>query len=214
MKTESRKNGKFITFEGGEGAGKSTQLEMLKNYLEKNNIPFVFTREPGGTAVCEKIRDILLGTKTENISAECEALLYAASRAQHLSEVVIPALENGRLVICDRYIDSSFAYQGFARGLGLDYIKKINATAVKEYMPDLTVFLKLDPVKSFERKGGADADDRLESAGADFHEAVFKGFLHMAEKHKRRFKVIDAALSAEEVHAQVVSLLKTLLNLS
>ena len=119
--------GKFITFEGCEGSGKSTQLSMFREYLEKRNIDYVFTREPGGTEISEKIRTIILDAENVKMTDECEALLYASARAQLIKEKILPALNEGKLVLCDRYIDSSFAYQAYARGLGVNYIKNINS---------------------------------------------------------------------------------------
>ena len=144
--------GKFITFEGCDGCGKSTQLRLLSQYLTENAIPHIFTREPGGGKISEAIRDILLNGKNMEMTDECEALLYAASRVQHLSDRVEPALSEGKLVICDRYVDSSLAYQAYARGLGLDFITKINAYALKNYLPDVTVFIDLTPEAAFQRK--------------------------------------------------------------
>ena len=141
--------GKFITFEGCDGCGKSTQLRLLSEYLTKNGIAHIFTREPGGGKISEAIREILLSGKNMEMTDECEALLYAASRVQHLSDRVEPALAEGKLVICDRYVDSSFAYQACARGLGMDFIKKINAFAIEKYLPDVTVFIDLTPEAAF-----------------------------------------------------------------
>ena len=149
--------GKFITFEGCDGCGKSTQLRLLSEYLAKNDIPHIFTREPGGGKISEAIRDILLNGKNSEMTDECEALLYAASRVQHLSDRVEPALSEGKLVICDRYVDSSLAYQAHARGLGVDFVSKINAFALEKYLPDVTIFIDLTPEAAFLRKKGADA---------------------------------------------------------
>ena len=161
--------GKFITFEGCEGSGKSTQVAMFREYLEKNGIDYVFTREPGGTEIAEKIRGIILDVKNAEMTDECEALLYSAARAQHIKEKIIPALNEGKLVLCDRYIDSSYAYQAYARGLGIDFIKKINSYAVDNCMPDYTVFLNISSTDAFLRKGGQDKDDRLEQVVLEFH---------------------------------------------
>jgi dTMP kinase len=139
---------------------------------------------------------------------ECEALLYAAARVQLLKENVKPRLDNGELVLCDRYIDSSFAYQGYARGLGVDFVEKINDYAVKNFMPDYTLFLKLSPEEAFKRKGGVDKNDRLELSGREFHEKVYAGYLDLAEKYKDRIIVIDASGEKEETHAKIVKALK------
>ena len=152
--------GKFITFEGCDGCGKSTQLSRLRTYLEEKGIPHIFTREPGGGKISEGIREILLRGKNAEMSDECEALLFAASRAQHIRDRIAPAMEEGKLVICDRYVDSSFAYQAHARGLGMDFVSKINAFAMEQYLPDVTFFIDLSPEEAFARKKGADENDR------------------------------------------------------
>lgn len=168
--------GKFITFEGCEGSGKSTQLRLLAEYLRESGVDFILTREPGGSEISEQIRAIILNGKNTEMCDECEALLYAAARAQHLKETVAPALEQGKLVICDRYVHSSLAYQGYARGLGIDYIKKINDFALSNFKPQLTVFLDIAPADAFKRKHGADPDDRIEQLGLEFHTKVYNGY--------------------------------------
>ena len=200
--------GKFVTFEGCEGVGKSRQLQLLESYLQNNNIEYYLTREPGGTTVSEQIRSVILDGKNVSMTYECEALLYAAARVQLLKEVVKPRLDNGELVLCDRYIDSSLAYQGYARGLGVDFVEKINDYAVKNFMPDYTVFLSLPPKEAFKRKGGVDGNDRLELSGMEFHEKVYGGYLKLAEKYKERFIVIDASGSKEQTHAKIIEALK------
>ena len=175
--------GKFITFEGCEGSGKSTQIRLLAEKLEKSGIEFIVTREPGGSDIAEQIRKIILNAKNTAMCDECEALLYAAARMQHLKEIVVPALNAGKLVICDRYVHSSLAYQGYARGLGEEYVGSINSLALGEYAPDLTLFLNISPKAAFERKHGADEDDRMEQLGLAFHEKVYKGYLSQLEKY-------------------------------
>ena len=133
--------GQFITFEGCEGSGKSTQVALFKSYLEKNAIDYVFTREPGGTKISEKIRTLILDVENSEMTDECEALLYASARAQLVKELIIPSLESGKLVLCDRYIDSSIAYQAYARGIGKEFISKINSYAIENCMPNYTVFI-------------------------------------------------------------------------
>jgi len=200
--------GKFVTFEGCEGVGKSRQIKLLCEYLEKNNIKYFITREPGGTAISEQIRNVILDGKNSAMADECEALLYAAARVQLLTETVGPKLKAGELVFCDRFIDSSLAYQGFARGLGEEFVENINAFAFKNYMPDCTIFLNLSPKQAFLRKGGVDANDRLELSGAEFHEKVYEGYLKLAEKYKDRFCVIDASGSKQETHGKIIAALK------
>ena len=201
------RKGKFITFEGCDGSGKSTQLKMLSDYLSKNNIPHIFTREPGGGKISEAIREILLSGKNSEMTDECEALLYAASRVQHLHDRVQPALDKGELVVCDRYFDSSFAYQAYARGLGVDFIGKINAYAIEKYSPDLTIFIDLSPEEAFIRKHGADENDRLEQAGMSFHKKVYEGYRELARKHAR-IVTINGRQTPEEVFADVLKALK------
>ena len=201
------RKGKFITFEGCDGCGKSTQLKMLSDYLSKNNIPHVFTREPGGGKISEAIREILLNGKNSEMTDECEALLYAASRVQHLHDRVQPALDKGELVVCDRYFDSSFAYQAYARGLGVEFIEKINAYAIENYSPDLTIFIDLSPEEAFIRKHGADENDRLEQAGMSFHKKVYEGYRELAKTHAR-IVTINGRQTPEEVFADVLKALK------
>lgn len=177
--------GKFITFEGCEGSGKSTQLRLLGEYLTQSGIDFLMTREPGGSVIAEEIRKIILNPLHTAMCAECEALLYAAARIQHLKEIVEPALSSGKLVVCDRYVDSSFAYQGEARGLGMEFIADINSFALEKYSPDLTVFLDIPPKAAFERKHGCDKNDRIEVMGYEFHEKVYNGYKKLLEKYPR-----------------------------
>ncbi len=203
-----KRNGKFITFEGCDGCGKSTQLSLLIDYLKENGVPHIFTREPGGGKISEAIRGILLSGKNTEMSDECEALLYAAARAQHIKDRVEPALQEGKLVVCDRYVDSSFAYQAYARGLGMEFVEKINAFALEGFLPDVTVFFDLSPKEAFARKKGADEDDRMELAGLAFHERVYEGYLALAKKYPDRFVVINARKSIEEIASEVLTVLK------
>ena len=200
--------GKFITFEGCDGCGKSTQLKMFNEYLTQQNIPHIFTREPGGGKISEAIREILLSGKNMEMTDECEALLYAASRVQHLSDRVEPALQEGKLVICDRYVDSSFAYQAYARGLGVDFIGKINAYALQKYLPDVTIFIDLTPEAAFLRKKGADKDDRLELAGMAFHQKVYQGYKQLAAQEPERIVCIDGNKTPGGIFADVLKALK------
>ena len=200
--------GKFVTFEGCEGVGKSRQIKLLEEYLSENGVKYFLTREPGGTDVSEQIRKILLDGKNAEMTDRCEALLYAASRAQVVSETILPRLNAGELVFCDRLVDSSFAYQGKARNLGYKFIEEINSFVLENCMPDVTIFLDLSPERAFLRKGGADMTDRLETSGADFHRAVYKGYLELAEKYKDRIVRIDASGSKAETHAKIIAALK------
>lgn len=200
--------GKFITFEGCEGVGKSTQIEMLKKYFEDNNVDALFLREPGGNAISEKIRNIILDKNNVDITDECEALLYCASRAQLIGQVIKPALEAGKLVVCDRFNDSTFAYQGVARGLGVDYIAKLNEVTLNGIVPDVTFFLDLEPQLAFKRKGGADADDRLELLDIDFHNRVYEGYKLAAKLYSYRIYSIDCSVTPNQVNAIVIEVLK------
>lgn len=200
--------GKFITFEGCDGCGKSTQLKLLSEYLTREGIPHIFTREPGGGKISEAIREILLSGKNSEMTDECEALLYAAARAQHLRDRVEPALAEGKLVICDRYVDSSLAYQAYARGLGKEFIEKINAFALERYLPDVTVFIDLSPAAAFRRKKGADENDRLEQAGMAFHEKVYAGYKALAEEYPERIACVDGSKTPDGIFADVLEILK------
>lgn len=199
--------GKFVTVEGCEGSGKSTQLKLLSAYLDKEGIPYVMTREPGGSPIAEQIRKIILDGANSAMCDECEALLYAASRIQHVREKVIPALNAGKLVICDRYVDSSLAYQGIARGLGLDYVTEINKKAFELCTPDLTLFLDIAPDKAFARKNGADKNDRMECQGLEFHMRVYGGYRTLSDKYPRICPV-ECSGTVEETHRNIVFLLK------
>jgi dTMP kinase len=201
------RKGKFITFEGCDGCGKSTQLRLLSEYLEKNGIAHMFTREPGGGKISEAIREILLNGKNSEMTDECEALLYAAARVQHLNDRVQPALDKGELVVCDRYFDSSFAYQAYARGLGVDFIGKINAYAIEKYSPDLTVFIDLSPEEAFARKHGADENDRLEQAGMAFHKRVYEGYKALAKEYDR-IVTVNGRQTPKEVFEDVLKAMK------
>lgn len=200
--------GKFITFEGCDGSGKSTQLKLWREYLQSQNIPHIFTREPGGGMISEAIREILLNGKNGNMSDECEALLFAAARVQHLNEIVKPALDQGKLVICDRYVDSSFAYQAYARGLGVEFIEKINSFALEQYLPDCTVFIDLTPKDAFLRKHGADENDRMEQAGMRFHEKVYQGYQAIADKYPNRIVKVNGKQTPKEIFEETLKILK------
>lgn len=199
----------FITFEGCEGVGKSRQIRLLEEYLQKHGKKYYLTREPGGTPVSEQIRSVILDGKNVSMADECEALLYAAARVQLLKEIIKPRLDANELVLCDRYIDSSLAYQGYARGLGVDFVEKINDYAIKNFMPNYTIFLSLPPEQAFLRKGGVDKNDRVEQSGMEFHNKVYQGYLDLAKKYSSRFIVIDASGTKEQTHAKIIDALKT-----
>ena len=196
------KRGYFISFEGPDGAGKSTQIEFLKQYLEDRGLEYIFTREPGGTKISEKIREMLLDKENSDMTARTEALLYAASRAQLVEKVIEPALKEGKIVVSDRYIDSSIAYQGFGRDLG-PKVTEINEFAVNELEPDLTFLMMISPDDVKERLD-QDNLDRLESEDLEFKKKVLEGFESVAEEYRFRVRVIDATLSKEEIRDSII----------
>lgn len=200
--------GKFIVFEGCEGAGKSTQMRLLSEYLKEKDVAHVVTREPGGGEISEAIRKIILNGKFTEMTDECEALLYAAARVQHLADTVEPALRRGDMVLCDRYIFSSYAYQGYGRGLDMRFLRDINRYAAEHFMPDVTLFLNIPPVRAFERKHGADENDRIEQAGAEFHEKVYRGYLRLAEEYGDAFVAVDCSGTKYETNGNILSILR------
>ena len=195
--------GLFITIEGNDGSGKSTVIASLKEQLAKLNVDVIYTREPGGSYVAEKIREVILDNDNIAMDDRTEALLYAASRRQHLKETVFPALELGKLVVCDRFIDSSLAYQGVARGLGIDNIYEMNQFATEGFMPDLTIYLLVDPQVGIDRKSNQKELDRLEHEKLEFHTKVYNGYLELAERFKNRVVIIDANCSVDEECSRV-----------
>lgn len=198
-KTERR--GTFITFEGIEGAGKGTQVRLAKDYLESQGHQVLVTREPGGTTLGENLRDTLLEHGQATVDARAEALLFAASRAQHVSHVIRPALEEGKVILCDRYLDSSLAYQGTGRGLGEQDVLSLNVWATQGLFPDLVILLHLEPDQGLSRIGGD--QDRIESEDEAFHAKVADAFLKIAEDHPERTRVIDAGGPPDEVHGRI-----------
>ncbi len=198
--------GKFITFEGGEGCGKTTLIENLKKYLAENNVDFVSAREPGGLKLCEEIRNIVKYS-TEPISLRAELLLFSASRAELVKNFIIPNLNSGKVVICDRFFDSTRVYQGYANGLSDDDVMSITNFATGGLVPDITFYLDLDPIVAFERKGGRDAGDRIEERSLEYHNMVRKGYKKIASAEKR-FVVLDATRSREQLLSDVVNKLK------
>lgn len=198
--------GAFITFEGCEGVGKSTQLRLLKDYLDKTGQPAVFTREPGGTDIAEAIRNIILNPEN-NVQPIVEAYLFAAARADHVRRKIMPALAEGKLVICDRYLDSSLAYQGYARELGMEEVWEINRYAVGDCIPDCTVFLDLPPKDSWRRKSGKEiVDDRMENESLAFHNKVYEGFCEL--KDAERYACIIPKEDKLETCDEIIKVLK------
>ena len=183
----------FISFEGGECSGKTTVINAITKVFDEKNIKYISTREPGGIRIAEDIRKIILDVKNTEMTPECEALLYAASRMQHLTERVIPAINSNNVVICDRFLDSSLAYQGYARGLGMDKILKINSFAL-DYLPDLTIFIDVTPDVALKRMSNKDRDgkcDRLDQEKIDFHERVYEGYHKVLEMYPERIVRVD-----------------------
>jgi dTMP kinase len=193
--------GAFIAFEGVEGAGKGTQIAMLERYLRDAKVPVLVTREPGGTKTGERIRDLLLDPQTGSLDARAEAMLFAAARAQTVASVIRPALAEGKVVVCDRYVDSSLAYQGSGRGLGEPDILSLNVWGTQGLFPDLVILLHIEPELGLARSG--DERDRMEQEGGSFLATVADAYLRIAEEHPERFVVIDAARDPAEVFDDV-----------
>ncbi len=195
--------GIFVTMEGLDGSGKGTQLELLSELLERFGFEMMHTREPGGSPIGEKIREILLDRGNREMAAETEALLYAASRAQHVRETIRPALEAGKLVLCDRFVDSSVAYQGGGRNLGIDAVLAINAPALDGIRPDLTVYLDISHGEALRRRCAASEPDRLEMESDSFHARVEEAYHQLVARDPDRFVVVNAAGSREEIAAEI-----------
>ena len=204
----------FITIEGVEGSGKSSSTNDVVNRLRKEGYDIITTREPGGTPIAEKIRDIILDVNNTNLDPRAEALLYAASRRQHLIEKVWPALKQGKIVICDRFIDSSLAYQGGARNLGIENITNINMFATENTWPDLTLLFDIDPELGLDRirKNQGREVNRLDLEKIEFHKKVRETFLNLAKKYHDRFVIIDAYKSQKEGEVEVYNIIKERLN--
>lgn len=197
--------GFLVTFEGGEGCGKSTQIKLFTEFLKKNKFRFVVSREPGGTPVCEEIRKVLLSSKSE-ITSKAEFLLFSSARAQHVAEVVKPSLEQGKVVILDRFYDSSFAYQGYAGNLEVKEIEEITKFAIDGCVPDLTIIFDISYEDGIKRKN-ADVNlktlDRIESKGESYHNKVRAGYLQIAHDNPDRVVVLDATKTKEEIFEEV-----------
>lgn len=201
--------GIFITFEGADGCGKTTQQLLAQDYLENKGHEVLVTREPGAGKLGQKIREILLDYDGE-VSDKCEALLFWADRAQHVDIMIEPALEKGQIVLCDRYIDSTVSYQGYGRKQNLEWINKLNDFATTSLKPDLTFVFDID-VETSQKRVGKDKD-RLEREGIDFHNRVRNGYLELAKQEPERIKVIDASKSIEEIHEEVIKIIDNYLD--
>ena len=199
------KRGLFITFEGADGCGKTTQLMLLAKGLKAKGYDVIVTREPGAKGLGEKIREILLNYDGE-VSSKCETFLFLADRAQHMDVIVRPAVEKGKIVLCDRHTDSTVAYQGYGRGSDIERINALNNIATGGDKPDLTFVFDIDADTSMQRVGSE--KDRMESAGVEFFNRVRHGYLEIAHNEPQRVKVIDASKSIEEIHKDVVNLFR------
>ena len=203
--------GKFISLEGGEGAGKSTQVRALAQALQKRGLDVLMTREPGGSDGAEKIRDLLLSGSADRWSSKAETLLFAAARADHFERTIEPALKAGRWVVCDRFVDSSLAYQGGAGGLGIETVRELNAFATSGQFPDRTLILVLDEGGERARARDSDGSDRIGGRGADYHHRVDLAFRMIAAEEPERVKLVDASGTADEVTQRLLDALQDLL---
>lgn len=203
-------NGKFIVFEGGEGSGKSTMIKKVALWLEENDIPYIVTREPGGIKISEQIRNVILDIDNEQMDGRTEALLYAAARRQHLVEKVIPELKAGKIVLCDRFLDSSLAYQGYARGIGIKNILDINNFAIEGYEPDLSIIFDLEPEVGLARinKDKNREINRLDKEKIEFHRKVREGYNEVLHLCKRNIVKIDASKPVDDVFCDVKKLIQ------
>ncbi len=200
------KKGLFITFEGTDGCGKTTQIELLKRYLEEKGYKVVLTREPGAKGLGEKLREILLNYDGD-VSSNCESFLFLADRAQHIDMLIKPAIERGEVVLCDRHTDSTVAYQGYGRGLDLDQIRMLNDIATNGVKPDMTFVFDIDIETAQKRVGKT--KDRMESAGIEFFKRVRQGYLEIAKSEPERVKVLDATQTIETIANQVKEYIDT-----
>ena len=205
--------GLFVSFEGIEGCGKSTQISRLSALLHERSIPHAITREPGGTAVGEGIRKILLNSETINLTAAAELLLFYASRSQNIQEKIVPALERGEVVICDRFYDASMAYQGYGRGLPLEFIEKLTDLVCAGYRPDVTILLDIDPETGLTRararnSGQVEDEGRFEGEHLSFYGRIRQGYLELAERNPDRIRMIPADRPIEEVASDIRQLLE------
>ena len=207
-------SGLFITLEGGEGAGKTTIANAVIDKLSTLGIETLYTREPGGIKIAEKIREVILGRDHTEMDCRTEALLYAAARRQHLVEKVKPAMDEGRIVLCDRFVDSSIVYQGYARGIGMDEVREINQFAIEGFMPDLTIFFDIKPEIGLARIAANDSREvnRLDLEGLAFHELVYEGYKKQAKMNPERIVSVDATKSVEALTDEVCALILSKLN--
>jgi dTMP kinase len=207
------KQGRFVSFEGIEGCGKTTQIGVLSEYLQRHNISFTVTREPGGTGVGEGIRKILLHSETIHLTAASELLLFYASRSQNITEKIIPSLNRGEMVICDRFYDASMAYQGYGRGIPLDFIEKVTELVCNGYRPELTILLDIDPhiglKRARDRNHQRSVDEgRFEMEDIEFYTRIRNGYLELAKREPQRIRVIDANRPVDDIHRDILKVLE------
>lgn len=200
------RTGKFITFEGPDGSGKTTISKYVAEELQKLGYDVIYSREPGGIEIAEQIRNVVLDPKNTAMDAKTEALLYAASRRQHFVEKIKPALESGKIIICDRFVESSLAYQGCGRGIGIDEIYRINEFAIEGWLPDATLFLDITPEVGLSRIETRANKDRLDQETNDFHRRVYEGYQEVLRRYSYRIDIIDASKPVEEVKAVALAL--------
>ena len=204
-------DGKFITFEGIEGCGKTTQIKLLNEYLQGKGFKTILTREPGGTTIGDKIRQILLDPANKKMHPLTELLLYGASRAQHVEELIRPALSEGKIVLCDRYSDSTTAYQGAARRVDKKILASLDAIATSGLVPDITIVVDVAPTVGLSRVAGRGAPDRFEQETLAFHERVRQGYLTLAKGNPKRVKIVDGSKEIEEVHGEIIKVIEKFL---
>lgn len=203
--------GFFITLEGIDGCGKTTQMGKIVEYIKNNGFDVVTAREPGGTELSEKIREVLLDIKNKGMNPVTELLLYAAARAELVSSVILPAVNKGKIVVCDRFVDSSIAYQGFGRDLGIKMVENINQYALQGCKPDITFFFDISPEEVLDRKNEIEQGDRIELEAIEFHNKVYRGYLEIANREKDRIKIINSRKPIDEVFKEVKVYLDVLL---
>ncbi|MGS0973668.1 MAG: dTMP kinase [Candidatus Izemoplasmataceae bacterium] len=205
-------NGKFITFEGPEGSGKTSVIKAVEQYLTNKGYDILTTREPGGIKIAEDIRNIILDKENTEMDKHAEALLFAAARSQHFHQKIVPALEAGKIIICDRFIDSSLAYQGYARGLGIDEVYLINKFGIGDTLPILTIFIDVPPKVGLERVfSKRDKVDRLDLETLAFHEKVYDGYMLLEQKFPSRFIKVDGTSSIEKVTEETIRIIEMIL---
>jgi dTMP kinase len=204
--------GKFLVFEGIDGSGKTTQLKLLGDKLSSRGYQMLYTREPGGTRIGEAVRGLLLDPQHSELVPAAEALLYAAARAQHVAQVILPALQEGKIVLCDRFLDSSLAYQGFGRGLDVEQLEKLNEAATAGLTPDLVILLDFLCDAGMERiMGSGRVADRIEQENLAFHRKVRAGYLTLAGRDPGRYRIIDANRTIEQIHHDIVGVVEEIL---